>query len=497
VVLKRVADASAEKESLGFEVVDYRVKCRESLGIDIGSELLLITQVFGTGLLAQWNTSQPDCEVQEGDLIVDIKGSRVDASLLLTCRKAEQLLLDSSNATEILLQVVRPHRSFNARLHKTGPSLGLGFRNPRGARLLISDVLAEGAVAEYNAAENNAGRWDRLILPGMVVRAVNGIDGDFDRIREELASCQVVELQVQHAGADVPVTPPTWEVVLTEQETAVTVPEVGWLGFEVQNFSDECHAQLGVDIGTSVVLVSYIAPGGCLARWNQEWSDKEVLQGDRVLEVNGTCKAEEILAALQNPLSFPLRLRFARPPWYFNARVKRNGMPLGLAFRKSQGASNQRLLITEVSPDGAVAEYNSAQLAAGQWELLIVPGMLIKAVNGCEGDWETFSTSDIINLQMLSTRRGLLGRTSSASSFLSNEASEKLLTPVEADDEQHTALELVKGESTAGQSPFVPLPDEVLPVPPAEVPAEPPLPPPDTNPPSLPGGSDLHNLDDE
>merc|ERR1719162_1771567 len=88
-------------------------------------------------------------------------------------------------------------------MHRGGGPLGLGFKKLKGTatqQLLITELLSEGTVVEYNFAQVAAGLWDRLILPGMIIKEVNGHEGNWDLMLKALSTPGVVDVQLQRAG---------------------------------------------------------------------------------------------------------------------------------------------------------------------------------------------------------------------------------------------------------------------------------------------------------
>ncbi|CAE8600116.1 unnamed protein product, partial [Polarella glacialis] len=59
---------------------------------------------------------------------------------------------------------------------------------------------------------------------------------------------------------------------------------------------------------------------------------------------------------------------------------------LGLSLKQSREGSRQGLSVVEVLDGGAIAFHNSKQLALGQVEKLVLPGMRVEGVNGFEGE---------------------------------------------------------------------------------------------------------------
>jgi hypothetical protein len=363
---------------LGYEAINFREKCHKVLSIDIGIEALCITKIQPTGRLTAWNAQHAHAEVRVGDLIFTVNGAASAEEMQVQMRQCDVDVGDGTSAAD--LRIGRPAASFNARVEKGSRTLGLGFRNPMhnpAQHLFITDVLPDGAIAGYNASQLSAGRWDRLVLPEMIVSAVNGVEHDFHGMVKALSASTVVDLQVQRTSTQASNTQQSWEVVLDGDSS---VPEEMGIGLDVLNFGDRCREKLGLDLGPDIVLVARVASSSLLATWNEQRPDSKVLQGDRLLAVNGSGQTEEILAALNGSPSFPIRLQVARPPWYFTARLERGEAGLGLGFKPLRGS--QAFLVTEVLSKGAVTDYNSAQTRAGCWDHLILPGMIIKQVNG-------------------------------------------------------------------------------------------------------------------
>jgi len=106
---------------------------------------------------------------------------------------ADEMLLRLEQ-TAAVLRVIRWPERFQVQLEKRseGQPLGLGFKKASPgemvAELLLVSVQAGSALADRNAAEVAAGRWDRVVLPGMRISAVDGVEGDLRTMVEVLRS---------------------------------------------------------------------------------------------------------------------------------------------------------------------------------------------------------------------------------------------------------------------------------------------------------------------
>lgn len=92
---------------------------------------------------------------------------------------------------------------FDVPLSKGSPpqSLGFNFKKPqedsRAKGFLIVAVIPGGVLGQYNAAQAAGGAWDRVVLPGMRIRAVNGIENNCAAMLQELKDKEAVTLRVQ------------------------------------------------------------------------------------------------------------------------------------------------------------------------------------------------------------------------------------------------------------------------------------------------------------
>jgi len=93
---------------------------------------------------------------------------------------------------------------FDVLFRRNGQPLGLCFRKPTTpsiCELLVVEVASEGAVAAHNMAEAAAGKWDSIVLPGMVVHGVNGIRDNLDRMLQELSTAEMLTVRFWRVGA--------------------------------------------------------------------------------------------------------------------------------------------------------------------------------------------------------------------------------------------------------------------------------------------------------
>lgn len=90
---------------------------------------------------------------------------------------------------------------FDVHLIKPGTSLGFNFKKPEenspARGFLLVTVLPGGVLGQYNAAQAVAGRWDRVVLPGMRICAVNGIESPVGAMLQELKDKQSITLRVE------------------------------------------------------------------------------------------------------------------------------------------------------------------------------------------------------------------------------------------------------------------------------------------------------------
>lgn len=101
----------------------------------------------------------------------------------------------------------------------------------------------------------------------------------------------------------------------------------------------------------------------------------------------------------------PRKARSHHHVQHFDVLLKKRGQPLGLHVEKPRRVSVKELLVVEVLPRSAVGDHNLEQVAAGKWDSVVLPGMLIAAVNGIRGDASAMSdallTEEILTVRFL------------------------------------------------------------------------------------------------
>jgi hypothetical protein len=461
VVFPRGTDQqSAAEVGLGFSILDFSAKCQHEYGISISSEVLLVADVCSWGQVSAWNAQHPESAVRDGDRILFVNGETAAEEMRdRLLHSTETLHLRVSRPPPVFNVVLEKQgRSFGFSFKRI-----LGSHS---SFLGIAAVLTEGVAAAYNAAQGAAGSWDRLMLPMMAVSAVNGISGANEML-EVLKKADKVDLTVVRSPpcqADQPDAQQTPEAVVKPKanqnidapsvvssststlapepasamgkpkaEKNIHVPGVGssttqplppdlalwevmldtdiiWqqsdaLGCELVDFRAKCLKLLDIDIGRDVLSVSKMKQDSRIAVWNAQEPHAEVRVGDFILAVNGSSDVGAMQTQLQTyDGTSCLTVRLGRPSWCFHARLERTGCALGLGFRNPRGSPAQHLFVTDVLADGAVSQYNSAQQAAGHWDRLVLPEMIVRAVNNIEGDFDlmvkALSTSPVVELQV-------------------------------------------------------------------------------------------------
>jgi hypothetical protein len=174
-------------QGFGFGIVDFREMCRSRCGVDIGMDVLLVSDVRPTGQLASWNKQKPHASIQKGDRILQVNHAHTVDEM------QRELQISRDAASECYLQLSRPPKTIKVHLQKSGRPFGFVLKKPRTAphqHLLIAEVVRGGAAADHNVAQAATGNWDAVVLPGMTVEMVNGINGNADTMVEEIARCQ-------------------------------------------------------------------------------------------------------------------------------------------------------------------------------------------------------------------------------------------------------------------------------------------------------------------
>lgn len=135
-----------------------------------------------------------------------------------------------------------------------------------------------------------------------------------------------------------------------------------------------------------VLVVHEIAPEGLLTMWNRAHPGNEVLAYDRIYAVNGKTRIEEMQQELRKNQS--VALRFVRYPQMFAVELRADAggpKPIGLRIERTSGPAAE-LRIEEVLSDGAMEQFNLAQIRLGRFHLVVLPGMFIRRANQVQGD---------------------------------------------------------------------------------------------------------------
>jgi len=160
-----------------------------------GPNVFIVRRIHDGALLHRWNLKYPAIAVQPHDRIVSVNG---ESSLEGMQREIKSPL--------ILIKFVRYPEVFSLTLKKGDRRLGFRFeRPPEGAKseeVRFTEILAEGALPDYNREQVAAGRFQFVVLPDMRIIKANGLSGDGSEIAEELKRCSEVTLLVRRAEAE-------------------------------------------------------------------------------------------------------------------------------------------------------------------------------------------------------------------------------------------------------------------------------------------------------
>jgi hypothetical protein len=138
--------------------------------------------------------------------------------------------------------------------------------------------------------------------------------------------------------------------------------------------------------GPNVLVVRRINYGGLLEQWNKRHPEAEVKPQDRITSVNGETTIEGMQTAIRNPR---IHIKFARYPERFGVTLHKGTARLGFRFERPTSQHLQELRISEVLPEGALANHNAEQIAKERWHFTVLPDMRIESTNGIKGDaWE-------------------------------------------------------------------------------------------------------------
>jgi len=166
--------------------------------------------------------------------------------------------------------------------------------------------------------------------------------------------------------------------------------------------------QLGLlldDIDHRHCVVYQVKPGGLVDAWNQTARrDAVVSAGDLLLQVQGSSGgAQDLTARLREAWQATepegtMTLRFQRPRISYVSLVKQ-GRPLGITVAPvDERQPGTGIIIEEVSPDGALSDWNAAQ------RYKVEPGSRIVAVNGGrrhKSMLTTLQSNDYLNIKVI------------------------------------------------------------------------------------------------
>jgi len=167
---------------------DFEVKVDkdgEELGLDVlheDNETLLISRIKD-GPLLSWNTSHPDCCVQQGDRIVEVNGKRGSSELLIATIRGERALqLTVRRLLEFVVVVQRPTNG-NARL---------GLDVMQYERSLRIEQVGDGPFRCWN---DRAG-LDRQVRASDFIVEVNGVRGTSNELLQAIHNDTCLQLQL-------------------------------------------------------------------------------------------------------------------------------------------------------------------------------------------------------------------------------------------------------------------------------------------------------------
>jgi hypothetical protein len=187
----------ADAPKFGFSYVSEKVMFLKRLGstafpMPAAPERLLLKRIVKGALLDEWNLANPNLQVDITDRV-----SRVNERE--TIDGMESALLSD----EIQLRVLRYPESFHVDLVRRDAlsKWGFMFGKSQGG-LRIADVAPDGLLQEYNAVRRSQGLFHLVVLPGMWIEAVNGVEDDSAKIKEEIRQSDSLHLRFRRADLD-------------------------------------------------------------------------------------------------------------------------------------------------------------------------------------------------------------------------------------------------------------------------------------------------------
>lgn len=317
----------------------------QSLGLVLvsvdGKEL--VVHIIKPGLVEEWNTS---CDllqcIKVGDSIVGVNGVRDDAKRMLSLLKSE-----SSFKLAVDPYVLNVCNTFQARLIRSESTkvVGLKIGSPSGEFLRVLQIRS-GLAKIWNESTDPT---ELQILPGTKIIDVNGVKGG-KQMMHILQEAKVLILTLKHPSPDECLPPPPDDVDSTTYDIYSTTKG----DFQALIVKSGCVAAAGLQYGphSPVCLrVKHVLADGPV----QEWNDKNgpeyhILPGDTIVDVNGICGSDRMLAIIQNARVLVLTIqrvadrgdrRKLAPPSFESAEVKTEvSTDGGMPRPKAKAAAN-------------------------------------------------------------------------------------------------------------------------------------------------------------
>mmetsp|Transcript_137727 Transcript_137727/g.343746 ORF Transcript_137727/g.343746 Transcript_137727/m.343746 type:complete len:633 (+) Transcript_137727:77-1975(+) len=157
-----------------------------------GPQVLIVRRIHEGALLHRWNQRHPQIAVKAQDRITSINGESTVDGMQAEIRNPK-----------IHIRFQRYPDRFTVELKKNGQRLGFRFERPapgvQSEEIRIIEVLAQGALPDYNKQQVEAEHWQFVVLPDMRITAANAVRGEAGEIAEELKRCDDVKLEIRRA----------------------------------------------------------------------------------------------------------------------------------------------------------------------------------------------------------------------------------------------------------------------------------------------------------
>jgi C-terminal processing protease CtpA/Prc len=244
---------------------------------------LQILSTAWQGLLGDWNVDNPQQRVKPGDRIVQVNGRSAADEIIAECHKSHMLCFVMERAAKTS-QAHPTHRQWNIELVRVGEeALGLTL-DRRSSKVLA--VAWHGLLGDWNI--NNQ---SHQVKPGDRIVKVNGrsaIEGIIDECQNSHVLRCLRERETCTIPAPVSVQP--WTI-------------------EIERSSEEC---LGINLDKHSLQILSIAWQGALGAWNVGNPMHSVKPGDKIVRVNGSVSADDII--LQCQMMTSLSIDIVREP---------------------------------------------------------------------------------------------------------------------------------------------------------------------------------------